>query len=471
MSRTTKNVKASKATLADNEPDSESVDGTAVDLKPEVWLKMKAMIEESVSAKIKEHTDSAAESFKNVNHQLDNIGKRIEVIQGKYNKDLDDIRAQLSNPSLTTDEATDLRIKSCEKQIELYLKLRTEDRECDKFLTYHHLISAVRREQRQRSWSLRIYGYQCPWRQKTPDVVEVYSDVIKPVLDAMIDAGQAEPFNTGFFKCVEFAHPLGPGKKGSVPPMIFRFFSRRALYLFMINKRSHLDALEKKAADRSLWNAAAACKYDSKIRLRVSHDLAEINRQTMSFLHKSGIAYKCKSTSSGVSFMPTGHRGKWVKVSNPFSPTVNGLVEPLPDINSLLSAKSLVLSAYENNVPNQTLFNELKIDISELIQIAEQQVSKRGDENGGVDPGLAPRAEEEDADGVATAVGDFPPLGGAAVGANAGPTPTSAPTHPEPSCPRPLSPTADRPASTRAAAAAATAAAAVPTPADGSAKI
>ena len=453
MSTRVTKAKATTATLADCENDLESEDSAGgVNLNPEAWLKMRALIDESVSLKIKEHTNQAAESFKNVNHQLQSIGKRIESLQGKYQSDIDDIRAQLSDPSLTTDEATNLKIKSVETQIDLYLKLRTEDRECDKFLTYHHLISAVKREQRQRSWAIRIYGYQCPWRQKTPDVVEVFTDVVKPVLQSMIDSGRAAPFNTDFFACVEYAHPLGPGKKGAVPPMIFRFFCRRCMYLFMLNKREHLAALEKRAADRSQWsNAAAACKYDSNVRLRVSHDLADVNRQTMSFLHQAGIAHKCKTTNAGVSFMPKGYKGKWVKVFNPFAPTLNGLLEPLPEINSLLSAKSLVLSAYESNVPNHSLFKELKINISELIQIADQYVSKQGPiEEGGADPGLVPRAEEAGA-----GVGDFPPLGGAAAGANAVPAPTSsAPTSSAPTEPaRPSPPTGTRAATAAAAAA------------------
>ena len=120
-----KPTKATKATLADCEVDSEPADSAGgVNLKPEAWLRMRALIDESVSLKIKEHTDHAAESFKNVNLQLESIGKRIENIQGKYQTELDEIRAQLTNPSLTTDETTDLRIKSCEKQIDLYLKLR-----------------------------------------------------------------------------------------------------------------------------------------------------------------------------------------------------------------------------------------------------------------------------------------------------------------------------------------------------------
>ena len=84
--------------------------------------------------------------------------------------------------------------------------------------------------------------------------------------------------------------------------------------------------------------------------------------------------------------MPKGHRGKWVKVSNPFSPTLNGLVEPLPDINSLLAAKSLVLSAFESNVPNHSLFNDLKINITELIQIADRAAKLQPAEDGGADP-------------------------------------------------------------------------------------
>ena len=89
---------------------------------------MKSIIDGSVALQIKEYTDKSTQSFNGVNLKLEAIGKRIEAIQGKYQTDINDIRARLDDPNITTDEATGLKIKGLEKQIDLLLKLRTEDR-------------------------------------------------------------------------------------------------------------------------------------------------------------------------------------------------------------------------------------------------------------------------------------------------------------------------------------------------------
>ena len=413
MSNSTRGGKGSKlkAVIAESDADTDACDG--VNLSPDAWIKMKSIIDGSVALKIKEYTDQSAQSFNGVNLKLEAIGKRIEAIQGKYQTDINDIRARLDDPNITTDEATGLKIKGLEKQIDLLLKLRTEDRECDRYLTYHHLVSAVRREQRQRSWALRVYGYQPTWREHTPDVTEVFQDIIEPVLQARIDSGDSVKFNTNFYSCIEYAHQLAPGKKGAVPPMIFRFHSRRILFLFMLNKREHVANLQKKSADRNLWaNSAQACKFDPKVKLRISHDLADMNRQVMSFLHTAKIAHKCKTTSAGVSFMPVGYNGKWVKINNPFSPTLSGLLEPLPDINDLLTTKSIVLEAYQANVPNIKLFEGLNVNLKELIQVADQHAKKQpAILDGGVDPGISVCQGLQE-------VGGVPSFGGAAAGAD-----------------------------------------------------
>ena len=449
MSKASKGNKL-RAAIADEEAADGSADG-GVNLSPDTWARMSKLIDTSVASKIKEYTEQTTKSFNSVNLKLVDIGKRIEGLQGQYQTEIDSIRARLEDPDVSPDEATGLKIKGLGAQIDLLLKLRTEDRECDRFINYHHLCQAVKREQRQRCWSLRIYGFQSPWRATTPDVKDVYEEVIEPVLRSMIQSGDSVAFNTSFYSNIEFSHPLGPSRKGAVPPMIFRFFSRRTLFLFMLNKREHLISLEKRAADRSQWSsAAAAVKYDPKVKLRVSHDLADMNRQVMSFLHTAKLAHKCKTTSAGVSFMPLGHKGKWIKIHNPFSPTVLGMVEPLPELNSLLSAKSIVLEAFKANVPNKALFDGLDFNLSDIIKVADQHAKQqRPEEDGGVDPGVTVR-QEGGAEGL-------PPTGGAAPGADA------FPALPSPHTPRDDVPKEDQTAptaiaaSTRAAAAAAAA--------------
>jgi hypothetical protein len=437
-----KNAKL-KATIA------EDADAEGVTLNPEAWAKMTRLIDASVATQIKEHTDQTTKNFENVNLKLENIGKRIELVQGKYQAEIDAIKAKLDDPSLSVDEATGLKIKGLETQIEMYLHLRNEDRECDRLINLHHLCSAVRREQRQRSWSLRIYGFQPTWRVSCPNVREAYEDIVEPVLKSVIQSGDSVNFKTDFYSNIEYGHPLSPGRNGVCPPMIIRFYSRRTMFLFMLNKKEHLAALGKRAADRSQWaNSAAAVKYNEKVKLRVSHDLADMNRQVMSFLHTAKLAHRCKTTNNGVSFMPVGYKGKWVRVFNPYASSVTGLITPLPNLNTLLSAKSIVLEAYEASVPNKELFDGLSINIEELIQVADQYNKKQPPEDvGGVDPGVAVRPGDESSGGI-------PPQGGAAAGADdfpALPPPSSQSDAPDESA------TATVAANTRAAAAAATA--------------
>lgn len=354
----------------DNHKDSETeVDPVAsdssrgVDLNPSAWRHMEKLISKQVSITVEKQT-------RQINDRIDSLSSRIEGIRDTYETQINEIKQKLTDPDLKTDEAQNLRLTAAETEIKLLKDLSAEKNRCDEFLNYHHLIAGVQREQRDRMWSCRVYNFQAPWESKQLDVEGVYNQLIRPVLDKVVSTGD-KPYPTDFHSIIERGHPLA-ARKSEIAPFIFRFHSRRFLYDFMLNKRPHVESLIAKAANKSLWTASSAVKYDPKKRLRVAHDLAQTNRQCMSFLHMTGLASKCKTTSVGVSFKPKGLKTGWVKVTNPFSSTLEGLVKPLPHVNSLLSAKALIFDIYDA-ANRDSYIKKLNINVEDIYRASAKQ--------------------------------------------------------------------------------------------------
>jgi hypothetical protein len=381
------NNKSVNNTDSESEVERDNNDKT-VDLKPSAWRHMEELINTQVSITVEKQT-------KQINDRIDNLGSRIEGIRDNYEATIKEIRDKLTDPDLKTDEAQNLRLTAVETEVKMINELTTERNRCEDFLNYHHLIAGVSREQRSREWSIRVYNWQSPWLSTQMDAEGVYNELIKPVLDKVVAAGGSPAYPTGYHSCIEKAHPLAQRKKG-ITPFIFRFFSRRILYDFMLHKRDHVESLIAKAADKSLWSTASAVKYDPKNKLRVSHDLAPTNRQCMSFLHLSGLAWKCKATSVGVSFKPKGLKTGWVKVTNPFSSTLEGLVTPLPKVSSLLAAKSIIFETLEA-ANRDSFIKSLNINVEAIYRAATAKQSSDHD----------PEDEDEEEDTLEAA--DHPP--------------------------------------------------------------
>ncbi len=375
----------------DSDLEAESDKG-GVNLSPSAWRQMEKLINIQVSVSVEKHT-------KTLNEKVDALSDRIEGIRDSYEGQIGEIREKLTNPDLSTDEAQNLRLVAVETEVKMIKELQSEKNRCDEFLNYHHLIAGVQREQRAREWSLRLYDFQSPWSDRELDGEGIYQEVFRPVLQKVIESGEPS-YPTDYFSVIERAHPLAPRSKG-ITPWIFRFHSRKCLFDFMLNKRSHMEALAKKAADKSLWKSSSAVKFDPKKRCRVAHDLAPINRRTMTFLHQTNIAFKCKTTSVGVSFKPKGVKSGWVQVTNPFSPTLEGLVTPLPQISSLLTAKSIINETFAA-VDKDSFIKNMNIDISAICRAADRQTQgqedgdelEREEEYTAEDPKSQPAAEQ-----------------------------------------------------------------------------
>ena len=135
----------------------------------------------------------------------------------------------------------------------------------------------------------------------------------------------------------------------------------------------------------------------------MSHDLAQTNRQCMSFLHLSGLAAKCKATSVGVSFKPKGLKTGWVKVTNPFSSTLEGLVTPLPRVSSLLTAKAIIFETLDA-VNRDSYIKSLNINVSDIYRASVRQREDNHedpeDEDGSFHEAADPLNSEETSTGV-----------------------------------------------------------------------
>ena len=347
-----------------------------VNLSEAAWRFMEKLINNQVSLTVERQT-------KQINERIDSLSSRIEGIRDGYEGQINEIKEKLTNPDLSTDEAQNLRLVAVETKVKMFEELQTEKSRCDDYLNYHHLIAGVAREQRSREWSLRLYNWQSPWTERELDAEGIYSELIQPVLQQVIASGEPS-YPTGYFDVIERAHPLASRRNG-IAPWIFRFHSRKCLYDFMLNKKSHMDSLVAKAANKSLWCSSSAVKYDPKKICRVAHDLAPVNRRTMSFLHQTGLASRCKTTSVGVSFKAKGVKSGWVQVTNPFSPTLEGLVTPLPQISSLLSAKSIICETFAAADRNSFIKN-LKVDIQAICRLATERQSEAHEDGDEFEP-------------------------------------------------------------------------------------
>ena len=378
-------------------PDGSGVQ--AVTLTAAAWKQMDQIVDSKVNHQLKLYESKSKinfdKQFKTVTDNISDVKKRLGIISDTYKAKIDEIEAKLSSDCLPPDENTKLQISAIEAKIDHFISIQTEKNKCDKLLTYHALFKITQREQRERGWSLRVKNWQSPWCSKPMNTEDIYNSLFKPVLDGLIAKGDAPNFNTSYLSCIEYAHPLGSNKKG-ISPHIFRFHSRRTLYFFMLNKKPHMEFLALRAADKNEWNDAAVVKFDNTKKLKVSHDLAELNRSIMTFLYSSGVALKCKVTSFGVSFVPKQNQkksDKWIRICNPFSSTLEGLVTPLPPVHDLLESSSLILDyAKTNNSNNKDYFKDLAVDLQSLLKAADQQ---QGDvPDAGEDPLLRPEAAD-----------------------------------------------------------------------------
>ena len=354
----------------------------AVTLTPEALDQIKNIVDTKVKQSFKSFESTSKvnvnKQFQNLTDQISGLRNEIDTINRNYEEKIAEINTAIESGNLSNGGETALHIAALSQKIDACLETVKAREKCQTVLNYHILYQLGQRSQRDRLWSIRVVNWQSPWQETTMSSKEVYQTLIKPVLDNL--KGDADAPSTDFYRVIEYSHPLS--QKSGPKSYIFRFFSRRHLYQFMINKKSHVEALCVRAKDKSQWSASAAVQFDPRRTMKISHDLSDLNRNTMTYLHASGIASQTKVSGTGVAFRlkNSGKGGIWIKVLNPFATTYLGLVSPLPAVHDILETEAVImqyLKSYTNsdNTNNMDFFKGFQADLEALLAVSNKQKS------------------------------------------------------------------------------------------------
>ena len=208
------------------------------------------------------------------------------------------------------------------------------------------------REQRSRSWSCRISGYQAPHSRERITMYHIYTSIILPALQIARKNGLIDYIPQHWGDVVEYAHhlPHSPAKK-EIPVAIFRFHSRIFLTAFMISKRTVMDNyaanLNKyKSTNQSL---SPAPFYPGR-QLKIQYDATKLNKSVQTYLHSTKLVARTKIASETVAFQLKAGT-KWFKVLNPYGETLVEMTRPIPGADYLFSREEAPPLVKFNKLP------------------------------------------------------------------------------------------------------------------------
>jgi hypothetical protein len=372
-------------------------------LNNEALQQIRGYIQEDIKAAVNQAVKESADAFQRIskvsNDQFNNTFKNemrelkssIETLNIKHREEMQELRAIIEGESLTSEQEIAVRVVSLTKDYQNYVTNASAREQCQASLNDYILSQLAHREQRDRLWSIKVNNVQCPWLEKTPTSRQVYDIIIKPVLIEQDPAA-----NVSYDNVIEYSHPLSQRVKGP-RNYIFRFYSRHMLFQFMLHKKIHLQTIDRKARDKSGWSAAAAVAFDGKKYLKCSHDLCDVNRSVMTYLHSSGIATRTKLSGTSVAFMPKDGPMRWVKVQNSMARSHIGLITPPPPLQDIVSTDNLVLKFMKENgqTNREVYFQGVEAEIKSLLQTLKDQKAV---------PAVQDHAELEDSDQHDTSV-------------------------------------------------------------------
>ena len=151
----------------------------------------------------------------------------------------------------------------------------------------------------------------------------------------------------------------------------------------MIHKKSVIDA-HVKAYHNIRRIAPGAMPYNTAFKLKASHDLSGLNRQTMTYLYGTGKVDHCKVQGLGVSFKPKGEN-RWYRITNPFGSDLYNMVQPLPPLHeivpdNLAQQSDLFRLAIEMEKGTKTdlkdFFSDVQLDLHQLQTAAKHSTNK-----------------------------------------------------------------------------------------------
>ena len=257
-------------------------------------------------------------------------------------------------------------------------------------LQVHHLCRLNEREQRSRSWSVRVHNFvdfsmtgadgtgsaaaevdksdgtyrderedqetdaakkddstQPPedvepqkrkFKHKANTDAIIYEKIIRPSLEIAKQNGEIDVVPE-MKDAVEMSHPLfaGPGR---IPCFIFRFHARPLMFSFLRHKAAPIKAINEanKKFDRT---AAERVKFGNPQPIRVGADLTDMNRRLLTWLYgQEEISYS-KISGNRVVFQRKDMPGKWYTCANPFGNTIEEMCQQPVDVRGYL-LRSLV---------------------------------------------------------------------------------------------------------------------------------
>ena len=364
---------------------------TSLGSNSELFSALATVIRQEVSSQIdasmKKFEDNSLVRFKSIENQINSVKFDLNVIKKNYSDGIIELEKGRDSGELTKDEYTDGRLNLMDQKINETIDSLAAREAKMVNLTHTLLFKISMIEQRNRLWSVKISNYQCPYVPSNEITDEhVYNTLIEPTLKHAIAKGFIKEFDTSFALNCEYSHPI-PRRRGP-PIFIFRFYSRKSLYAFMINKKSIIEAHVQKC-DKNKKLAAGAVSYNKNLRIKASHDLSPLNRQVMTYLYGSGAVTMCKIQGLSVAFKPKGSN-KWIRIVNPFGKNIYEMCKPLPSLHDIVPE----LAGNEADIFNITrsmdtdkdfklteYFRDFKLDLTRLQEVVSTSYSRLGEPN------------------------------------------------------------------------------------------
>ncbi len=344
-------------------------------------------VSSQITASMKKFEDNSLVRFKSIENQINSVKLDLNVIKKNYSDGIIELEKGRDSGELTKDEYTDGRINLMDQKINETIDSLAAREAKMVTLTHTLLFKISMLEQRNRLWSVKITNYQCPFVPSNEITDEhVYNTLIEPTLKHAIAKGFIKEFNTSFdFNC-EYSHPIPRHRKP--PVFIFRFYSRKSLYAFMINKKSIIEAHVQKC-NNSEKLAAGAVSYNKDLKIKASHDLSPLNRQVMTYLYGTGAVTMCKIQGLSVSFKPKGSN-KWIRILNPFGQNIYEMCKPLPSLHEIVPE----LAGNEADIFNIARsmdinkdfkltehFKDFRLDLTRLQEVVSTSYSRPSEPN------------------------------------------------------------------------------------------
>lgn len=230
----------------------------------------------------------------------------------------------------------------------------------------HHILKVNIREQRARSWSVRIHSWvnystnvQEDKQDTAPEIIvtqveedtsttiqpdknrkadsvetQIFNKLIRPTLQLAVDREELKYIPSRMEDIIDVGHKIA-GPKGFPPSYIFCFLKRPLLYAFMRNRHDILKTINEdnqKAnptlRDRITNGAARIC--------RAGADLTPLNRAVLTFLHNEKQVMWSKVSGDKIIFKTHEEPDRWQLCINPFARSLQEMTLPPVDLNAFL---------------------------------------------------------------------------------------------------------------------------------------